>query len=78
MASLLVVGAKGKFHGVDPKIEVDEFDLWTLWIWEGRPLYSYLGILVSGFGQLSFHLTHQYLSSSILFRLVDPFLSDMT
>lgn len=33
-----VVGAKGKFHGVDPKIEVDEFDLWTLWIREGRPL----------------------------------------
>ena len=33
-----VVGSKGKKHSVDPDIDLYEVPLWTLWIWEGRPL----------------------------------------
>ena len=33
-----VVGSKGKKHTMDPEVDMHEVTLWTLWIWEGRPL----------------------------------------
>ena len=33
-----VVGAKGKVHKVDSEIQIIDISLWTLWIWEGKPL----------------------------------------
>ena len=71
-----VVGAKGKVHRVDPKIEMDELDIWTLWIWEGRPLSQLSWDPGEWLWPTVFPQPLQSLSSSTLFRLAEPYFSD--